>query len=214
MADIFKYLLKSFVLLRDLIGYLIPGLVFFALLAPEKAWALTNADPGWTVLAAILLASYATAQLLAALGYALLRWSPKKSSGKKEELTQDEKGRAEAAERAAEIAHLKETYYYSTYYPDIFIETSRQDTVHLMRIATSMALVLAGLAQLFLIAIAFAQNQQAVDLLSVLFWIVCVAAGVFLFVHIRRDDPHHRLTAAGALEAARLAEKLGRKPAE
>jgi len=206
MTDIVKYLFKSFVLVRDLFGYLIPGLAFFALLVPEQAWALANANPGWIVLAAVLLAAYATAQLLAACGYALLR----KLSGRKEPKTDEEKRKAQEAE----TNRLKETYYYATYYPDIFIETSRQDTVHLMRIATSMALVLAGLEQIFLMTITWMRHDEPASLLSIIFWFVCLAAGLLLFFHIRRDDPHHKVTADAALEAAKLAEKLGRKPAE
>jgi hypothetical protein len=113
MTDIFKYLLKTFVLLRDLVGYLIPGLVFLALLDIDRAWTLANAKPGWTLLAAILIASYVLAQLLAAAGYALMDRLHGKPAAPPEA----------TAERSG---HLKEKLYYATYYPDIFIEANRR----------------------------------------------------------------------------------------
>ena len=207
MTDIFKYLLKSFVLLRDLVGYLIPGLVFLALLDIDRAWTLANAKPGWILLAAVLLASYVLAQLLAAAGYALIGWlqgapepHPKKES--------------EDARNEARKAALKEKLYYSTYYPDIFIEASRQDTVHLMRIATSMALVLAGTIQLFLAVFAWASSGEHLTALTLIFWIACIIAGLLLFLNSRAGDPHNRELALAAVEAAKMAEQKGRKPAE
>jgi hypothetical protein len=101
MTDIFKYLLKTFVLLRDLVGYLIPGLVFLALLDIDRAWTLANANPGWILLAAVLLASYVLAQLLAAAGYALMNrpHGPRELHPTKE---------SEAAKNEARRAALKE----------------------------------------------------------------------------------------------------------
>jgi hypothetical protein len=201
MTDIFKYLLKTFVLLRDLVGYLIPGLVFLALLDIDRAWTLANAKPGWILLAAILLASYVLAQLLAAAGYALMN----RLHGKP----------AAAPETPAErFTHLKEKLYYATYYPDIFIEANRQDTVHLMRIATSMALVLAGAIQLFLAVFAWATSGEHLYPLTLFFWTACIVAGLLLFLNSRAGDPHNRELALAAVEAAKMAEQKGRKPAE
>ena len=201
MTDIFKYLLKTFVLLRDLVGYLIPGLVFLALLDIDRAWTLANAKPGWTLLAAILLASYVLAQLLAAAGYALMN----RLHGKP----------AAAPETPAErFTRLKEKLYYATYYPDIFIEANRQDTVHLMRIATSMALVLAGAIQLFLAIFAWASSGEHLTALPLIFWVACIVAGLLLFLNSRAGDPHNRELASAAVEAAKMAEQKGRKPVE
>jgi drug/metabolite transporter (DMT)-like permease len=207
MTDIFKYLLKTFVLLRDLVGYLIPGLVFLALLDIDRAWTLANAKPGWILLAAILLASYVVAQLLAAAGYALLKLphAPPELHPTKE---------SEAEKDQARRTSLKEKLYYSTYYPDIFIEANRQDTVHLMRIAASMALMLAGAIQLFLAIFAWVWSGEHLTALPLLFWVACIVAGLLLFLNSRAGDPHNRELALAAVEAAKMAEQKGRKPAE
>jgi hypothetical protein len=201
MTDIFKYLLKSFILLRDLVGYLIPGLVFLALLDIDRAWTLANTKPGWILLCAILLASYVIAQLLAAAGYALMNRLPGRPATPQET----------AMERRT---HLKEKLYYATYYPDVFIEANRQETVHLMRIATSMALVVAGAIQLFLALFAWTESGEHLYLLPLLFWTACIVAGLLLFLNSRAGDQHHRELALASVEAAKMAEQKGHKPAE
>ena len=200
MTDIVKYLFKTFALLRDLVGYLIPGLVFLALLDPHGAWAFANTSPGWILAAAVLLASYAAAQLLAAAGYALLNLFHPEGS---------------AADRETSAASRKDRFYYSTYYPDIFIEANRQDTIHLMRIAMSVALVLAGTLQLFLSLYAWFRGHLMGSefLLPFLSWTACLIAGVLLFLNARSGDAHIRETAQAALEAAKMAEAKGRQPA-
>jgi len=201
MTDIFKYLLKSFVLLRDLVGYLIPGLVFLALIDPDRFWTLAGSNPGWIFVAVVLLASYVIAQLLAAVGYALLNLHFGKPKGDSPE---------------TRLAALKDKLYYATYYPDVFIEANRQDTVHLMRIATSMALVLAGTTQIFLIFYGRIRThgEEPVFLLPLVSWTICVIAGILLFLNSRSGDAHNRETMLAAVAAAKDAEQKGRKPAE
>jgi hypothetical protein len=191
MADIVKYLFKSFILLRDLVGYLIPGLAFLALLDPSTAWDFVTSNPSWLEVIAVLLVAYAAAQVLAGAGYTLLRTlhpSP---------VVEDETVRGR---------RYKEFIYYSTAYPDVFIQSNREETVHMMRIGLSVALFFAGAFHLILFAIDLTLGYETAGLLSLLFWIVCVIAGALLYWNCFEGDDYFRKIEKAAVEAARMME--------
>jgi drug/metabolite transporter (DMT)-like permease len=77
-----------------------------------------------------------------------------------------------------------------------------------------MAFVLAGVIQLFLAVFAWLRFGEPLSLLPLLFWIGCIVAGLLLFLNSRAGDPHNRELALAAVEAAKMAEQKGRKPAE
>lgn len=189
MTDIVKYLFKSFILLRDLVGYLIPGLAFLALLDPSAASDFVASNPSWLAVIAVLLMAYAAAQVLAGAGYALLR-----------KLRPDRDPEAVRARRQKELA------YFSTAFPDVFIQSSREETVHLMRICLSVALFFAGAFHLVLFAIDVTLGYETVDAFSLLFWITCLIAGALLYWNSVKGHDHFREIETAAVEAARMME--------
>ncbi len=189
MADIVKYLFKSFILLRDLVGYLIPGLAFLALLDPSTASDFVASNPSWLAVIAVLLLAYAAAQVLAGAGYALLR--------KLRPIHEPETLRAK---------RYKEFIYFSTAYPDIFIQSNREETVHMMRIGLSVALFFAGAFHLILFAVDVILGYETANVLSLLFWIACLIAGALLYWNCLEGDDYFRRIETAAIEAARMME--------
>ncbi len=189
MADIVKYLFKSFILLRDLVGYLIPGLAFLALVDLPTASGFVTSNPSWLAVIAVLLVAYAAAQVLASAGYTLLR-----------------KLRPNPDSKAVQANRQKELAYFSTAFPDIFIQSSREETVRLMRIGLAVALFFAGVFHLILFAIDAIHGYETADALSPLFWIICLIVGVLLYRNSVADDNHFREIEIAAIEAARMME--------
>jgi hypothetical protein len=192
MAEILNYLFKSFVLLRDLVGYLIPGLAFLALLEPGRDLDFVASNPGWVPLSAVLLAGYGAAQVLAAAGYAAMR----------------NLHRVDESDEDRAVRYMEVTYY-SAAYPDMFIQSGREETMHLMRIGLSVALIFAGALHLVLIGIALFHAGQSVELLSLLAWIVCPVAGALLYWNCFEGDDYFRKMEKAAVEASRWAEAAG-----
>ncbi|MGH6872035.1 MAG: hypothetical protein ACREHE_11070 [Rhizomicrobium sp.] len=67
-VEIVKYLLKSFVLLRDIFGYMLPGTIFAALIFFDQSWKFLNSNPPWLLILAALTACYMAGNALYALG--------------------------------------------------------------------------------------------------------------------------------------------------
>jgi hypothetical protein len=117
---------NSFILLRDVFGYLIPGAVCVGLLTIGYP-ALSNVNgksvPAWVAVAIIIGVCYAVGQVLVGLGYQLysvvdrLRRDPSQAA------------------TAADIA------YYKFVYPSLFRDSDRRDTINIMRIGLAVALL-------------------------------------------------------------------------
>jgi len=132
MWNVLGSLISSFLLLRDLFGYAIPGSVLLAIVG---YFGVTNAsklplagEPSWLKAIVVVIVSYVVGHVLAAIGYApsdIMRWVKKRSgeSAKKDD------------EKAVEVA------LYRYLYPSIFIEADRRETLTILRICLAVALI-------------------------------------------------------------------------
>jgi hypothetical protein len=125
MWSVFGSIISGFVLLRDLFGYIIPG----ALLLGIFRWSgvdtsiLPISDNIWVRIAVVIAACYAISHVLAAIGYVLY------------DLYDRLMGRKAPS-------NTKDVVYYRYLYPSMFIEYDRRDTLTIMRVGLSMALII------------------------------------------------------------------------
>jgi hypothetical protein len=181
-------LVSGFLLLRDFFGYLIPGLAFVALVSPllftPDPVAATIAAPDWLSVIALVIASYLAGHVLAALGYMLLNriMGPPPVSN-------------------------WEPLYYRYLYPQIFTEHDRQDTIHVLRIALAMGLVL-GCA----LNLGVNLYDGVRDLPMWLVWGGGVLAGLLLFINEFGAEKHLRTLQLATVEAAKRAETRNLPP--
>jgi len=209
MANVLTYLIKSFLLIRDFFGYLLPGVVFAALLAPSESWDFLFTTPGWFTLAALLAGCYIAGQILVAAGYGLHGIIGRIVA----RMTKRAPANAQAGHNpqpdrdARDTQTMANAFYYRTLYPDMFIEPDRQDTMHMMRLGAAIALIFTAVLHL-------AQGELSWDFLP-LAWVVCLAAGLFMFLNSYLHQHHLALTKEAAVIAATRAatEKAARKAA-
>lgn len=143
MWSLLGNLVRSFLLLRDLFGYLIPGLVFVAsaiyYVFPERfanksplviANLASDAVKNWPILIALVVAAYVAGHCLVAIGY-MLYDLVRKVARIKSPLTADAQAQAR-----------KDLHYYRHAYPDVFVERDRRSTINILRIGLAVALVI------------------------------------------------------------------------
>jgi hypothetical protein len=118
-------LVNSFLLLRDFFGYVIPGAVLLAIMAgfgyadPSR---LPSIESIWVSMIAVITASYIVGHVLAAIGYSLYDWFDKL------------KHRTPASDT--------DVVYFRYIYPSMFIESDRRETLTILRVGLSVALVI------------------------------------------------------------------------
>jgi hypothetical protein len=221
MSEVLKYLFKSFVLIRDIFGYLIPGAFFAALLFPAESWEFINTAPGWFTLAALTLCLYVAGVILVTIGLILFK-IPKLAArvfgatgGSKDQYPDSDivllvkrsapAGRAHSDPQDAEM-QIKQQYadefYYRATYPDIFVEPDRQQIVRLMELGVGVALVLSGIWHAI-------QGEMEWSLSSSP-WVVFLALGLAMLAFTyRRWHIVELFKAAGIMAARTAAEKAG-----
>ena len=133
----------SFLLLRDIFGYLLPGAVFVAGLLyaagqPAKTvnGSLISGLPNWIP---VVVGSYLIGQVLAVIGYGLYEiWD--KPAVTLQQIKDLLHGKRPASK--AQNLDESEALYYRALYPSLFIEADRRGTVNVLRIALAVALIL------------------------------------------------------------------------
>lgn len=134
MWSLLGSLISNFLLLRDLFGYAIPGAVFLALADYFERPDLSNVpmvhDSVWLKFVVVVTASYVVGHVLAAIGY--LPYDI--ATGKKFFKTQKE-----LDDKVADALR------YRYLYPSMFIEADRRETLTILRVCLSVALILAAL---------------------------------------------------------------------
>jgi len=178
-------LVSSFLLLRDLFGYLIPGLVFAAMIVPSFGlvpWA-HGAFPEidrWWWLVILLIACYVAGHVLVAIAFT--------AYGVVDKL----RGRKPPDDDA-------ELQFYRYLYPHLFIDADRRGTVLILRIGVPVAL-LAGPWRLPLPA-EIGQLKY-----------VIAAIGAFMLYNGYRGVLHVARHRAATIQAAQWAREHGLPP--
>ncbi len=130
MWDLLGGIVRTFLLLRDLFGYLIPGTVLLGSIVyghgfswAQKSWP---GGPEWLAVVAAVIGCYVTGQILVAIGYTVY------------EIVDKFRTRQGASASADDLL-------FSRYiYPDLFIELDRRGTINIMRIGLAVALIADG----------------------------------------------------------------------
>jgi len=135
-------LVRSFLLLRDLFGYLIPGLVFVASaiyeMFPDRfahksplviAHLGSDAIKNWPILITLVIGAYVAGHCLVAIGYTIYELA-----GKALRIKPSLPADAQAAVR-------KDLLFYRFGYPDLFIERDRRSTINILRIGLAVVLI-------------------------------------------------------------------------
>jgi hypothetical protein len=182
-------LVGSFLLLRDFFGYLIPGLAFVALVSPllfpTDPVAATIASPDWLPIIALIIAGYLAGHVLAAIGYLLLGWMDRLQT------------------RPAQVPVPEwKTLYYRYTYPQIFTETDRRDTIHILRIALGVGLLLGCLFRLIANLL-----DGVTDWVVLVEWILGMVAGLFMLINAHGGNRHLQELSRATVEAAERAEQ-------
>jgi len=120
-------LVSSFLLLRDLFGYLIPGLVFAALIVASfdvATWvpAVVRDLDRWWGLVILLIACYVAGHILVAIGFTVYAMVDRLC------------GRRPPGDEA-------ELQYFRYVYPHLFVDTDRRATVLILRVGLPVALL-------------------------------------------------------------------------
>lgn len=152
MWSLLGNLVRSFLLLRDLFGYLIPGLVFVAsaifYIFPDRfanksplviAKLASDAVTNWPILIVLVIGAYIAGHCLVAIGYMLYKLVGLIVRRAYPAWAQEQDKKTEAAAAAS-----KELPFYRFAYPDLFIERDRRDTINILRIGLAVVLVMDG----------------------------------------------------------------------
>jgi hypothetical protein len=189
----FAELVKSFLLLRDVFGYALPGGVFLSIgliygrISLRQLDALLNPykPPAWVGLILVLAACYVSGQIMAAIAYIFFDlWKLLVAKGWKKEpanwLTDH------PTEVTGDLLELQKRY------PEFFVDLSRRETITLFEGATLVAL-LAG-------TIVFRYTNFHA---STIFFV----GGLLLLVEFSTAIPHLRRVRTAVRDAAKLAEQ-------
>jgi hypothetical protein len=204
MAKLLGSLISSFLLLRDLFGYLIPGAVFIGMMMAsfkigDIVARLLPPLSQWLWLGAFLVVSYAVGQILVALGYGahdlvrkLFVPSPKPAVNDKN----GKNGKKGAGKEAAPADHgVTDTEYlfYRHLYPQLFVDADRREIVTILRIGLGVALVFGPWS------------------LPVPGWIspVIAVVGAFMLYNGGGARAHTAAFRAASVAAAKLVERKG-----
>lgn len=146
MWSLLRSLVSTFLLLRDLLGYLIPGTLFTGMIAISvgktdlQTYTLARlpALPDWAWGVVFFVLSYIAGHVLVAAGYAILglpkRWCDRTLSPEERRKKKDAAAEKEATEEAEYIC-------YRHLYPHIAIDLDRRRTIHVLRIGFPIALI-------------------------------------------------------------------------
>lgn len=139
-VQLLQELIRSFLLLRDLFGYLVPGVSFvlvgvYANRISLQELLARHSLPTWVIALVCLVLSYAAGHFLAAVGHWIQdfgaslprRWKRKKD-GQKPGQKRREKKRKVFPLRSESL-----TLHYRRLYPELFIELDRRSTLALLR---------------------------------------------------------------------------------
>jgi amino acid transporter len=189
-------LMKTFVFLRDVFGYFIPGAAFLALVYYDKLHPLLAAEPKTLEVLAVLGAAYCFGQVLVALGYRLVDtvdalwtvWS-----------TGNSPAQNRRAQGGAPVDAKADELFYRYRFPGIFVENDRQDTIHITRIGLAMALIAAAVMHRYGLGPA---HRDAVTLL----WPAAVLVGLTILYNCWSNQPHHGLMNRASIAAAKKAD--------
>ena len=195
-------LVTGFLLLRDFFGYVIPGLAFIAMVGPllsRNPMESVIASPNWISVIVLLGTSYLAGHVLAALGFIVLypeRW--------RQEREPTGHGHHSRKRPEHDAKSLEEALYYRYVYPQLFTELDRRDTIQLLRIALSVALLLGGIINL---GACLAAHEPAP--LPYLAWIGAALAGAILLWNAKSGKDHIGELRRATVAAAKHAEGKG-----
>jgi hypothetical protein len=185
-------LVRGFILLRDVIGYAMPGVVFLGLVVladrNNRLTALKNAYQfsAWGTVALAIIACYTVGNVLAAVAYGLLdlgKWISHRVRGEKKK----KKGSA-----VAEMKNTARILLVRIRYPELLTELERRSIVNMFRGAAGVGL-LGGAAFYF--------KQTPL-------WMLLVAGGLMLLISFLLTAPRHlRIMLLATVRAAELADK-------
>jgi hypothetical protein len=122
-------IVNGFLLLRDFFGYVIPGAVLLAIMAwfyADPCLLTMSGKLIWGSTIAVITASYIVGHVLAAIGYSLYDWY--------------DGGTASTSASATDA----DVVYFRYLYPSMFIEADRRETLTILRVGLSVALVIGG----------------------------------------------------------------------
>ena len=133
MWDLLGSVIRTFLLLRDLFGYVIPGGVLLASLtyaygldvAAKNPWP---GGPTWLALLLLLVACYIAGHVLAAVAFTFYSWIV-------DPVVQELRG------KKIETAKPSDVLFYSYVYPALFVEHDRRDTLMILRACVGLALL-------------------------------------------------------------------------
>jgi hypothetical protein len=152
MWSLLGSLISNFLLLRDLFGYTIPGAVllgsFYYFERPDLSrLPQTIHQSVWIKIVIFVTAAYVVGHVLAAIGYTLYDckdWLAKRRAASKMPVThlghkkvEEEKERREEKRKSEIIDSL----YFRYLYPSMFIEADRRETLTILRVTLSIALI-------------------------------------------------------------------------
>lgn len=125
-------LIGQFLLLRDFFGYLVPGFIFMLLVGfgavVFHGTRLPTFFPTWVVILIVVVVSYVSGHLFAALGFALQDFGVRFS----DIVTRSKRKRA-GGKGEFPLKFESLVLYYRATYPQLFVELDRRDTLALLR---------------------------------------------------------------------------------
>lgn len=128
MWKLLDSVINSFLLLRDIFGYLVPGAVFVGLMARSYHLSanLPSIVPSWFMVAIAIGFCYVVGQVLVSVGFTAYTWTDKI-------LGKDPKQPADA-----------DLIYYRYVYPSLLVERDRRDVINVMRVGLGVGLTIAA----------------------------------------------------------------------
>jgi hypothetical protein len=190
-SELLIELIRGFILLRDVIGYAMPGAVFLGLviLADSNLLATLKSAyqiSAWVTVPLAVIACYAVGNILAAVAYGLLdmgKWVSRRIQGKKK------------SSAVAEMRSMSRTLLVRMRYPELLTELERRSTVNMFRGAAGVGLLGAA-------AVYFKQTP---------FWAL-VAGGIMLLISFLLTAPRHlKIMQLATVRAAELADQAKRE---
>jgi hypothetical protein len=202
MGNLLAALVKNFLLLRDLFGYVIPGAVLLAFAAYANSPNLSNLplsdESIWLRAVIAITGSYVVGHVLAVIGYALYDFYDCKLM--RSALTRI----CPRLRRYLAVPYEPPDdtiwhWYYRYLYPSMFTEFDRRDTQTILRLALSVALVIIG-------GLLFAGYPPTTN--SLIVKCLVLVTGLFMFFNTYCWRRANAKVGSRVLEAARRAEAM------